>query len=124
MYDTSSLSTVPLLVRSLSFHSIIGSIPPGNEQYLNPQFLLVVVVIENKRGRPSPFATYDMFGREDKITNNKTMFPGLKNNAAAGYKGPVKIKLLKGAGQLPWYPCDKCKSDLKVRVGCKRKQIP
>ena len=28
------------------------------------------------------------------------MFPGLKNNAAAGYQGPVKIELLKGAGLL------------------------
>ena len=28
------------------------------------------------------------------------MFPALKNNAAAGYKDPVKIELLKGAGPL------------------------
>ena len=28
------------------------------------------------------------------------MFPALKNNAAAGYKGSVKIELLKGVGQL------------------------
>ena len=28
------------------------------------------------------------------------MFPTLKNNAAAGYQGPVKIELLKGAGLL------------------------
>ena len=28
------------------------------------------------------------------------MLPTLKNNAAAGYQGPVKIKLLKGAGLL------------------------
>ena len=28
------------------------------------------------------------------------MFPNLKNNAAAGYQGPVKIELLKGAGLL------------------------
>ena len=33
----------------------------------------------------------------DKRTNNKTMLSTLKNNAAAGYKGPVKIDLLKGA---------------------------
>ena len=26
------------------------------------------------------------------------MFPAVKNNAAAGYQGPVKIELLKGAG--------------------------
>ena len=52
------------------------------------------------------------------------MLPALKNNTAAGYMGPVKIELLKGEGQLPWYPCDKSKSDLKVRVGYKSKQIP
>ena len=28
------------------------------------------------------------------------MLPALKNNAAASYKGPVKIELLKGAGLL------------------------
>ena len=28
------------------------------------------------------------------------MLPTLKNNAAAGYQGPVKIGLLKGAGLL------------------------
>ena len=33
-------------------------------------------------------------------TNNRTVFPALKNNLAAGYKGPVKKELLKGAGQL------------------------
>ena len=33
---------------------------------------------------------------------NRTMFPSLKNNAAAGYKGPVKIELLKGTG--PYSP--------------------
>ena len=37
-----------------------------------------------------------MVGRKDKRTNN-TMFPALKGNAAAGYKGTVKIELLKGA---------------------------
>ena len=29
------------------------------------------------------------------------MFPALKKNAAAGYQGPVKIEVLKGAGLLP-----------------------
>ena len=38
---------------------------------------------------------------EDKRTNNKTIIPTLKNNAAAGYQGPVKIEILKGAGLLP-----------------------
>ena len=28
------------------------------------------------------------------------MLPTLKNNAAAGYEGPLKIELLKGAGLL------------------------
>ena len=32
------------------------------------------------------------------------MSPALKNNAAAGYQGPVKIDLLKGAGLLRSYP--------------------
>ena len=31
------------------------------------------------------------------------MFPTLKNNASAGYKGPVKLELLKAAG-LPRIP--------------------
>ena len=39
-----------------------------------------------------------MVGRKNKRTNNRTMFPTLKNNAAAGYKGPVKIELLEGTG--------------------------
>ena len=29
--------------------------------------------------------------------NNRKMFPALKSNAAAGFKGPVKIELLKTA---------------------------
>ena len=51
-------------------------------------------------GRPAPFATSYMVGRENKRTNNRTMLPTLKNSAAAGYKGPVKKELLKGAGLL------------------------
>ena len=51
-------------------------------------------------GRPAPFATSYMVGRENKRTNNKRMIPTLKNNAAAGYQGPVKIELLKSAGLL------------------------
>ena len=39
-------------------------------------------------------------GQEDKRTNNRTMLPTLKNNAAAGYQGPVKTELLKDAGRL------------------------
>ena len=31
---------------------------------------------------------------------NRTMLPTLKNNAAAGYQGPVEIEILKGAGLL------------------------
>ena len=41
-----------------------------------------------------------MVGQEDKRTNNRTMLPALKISAAAGYQGPVKIELLKGAGPL------------------------
>ena len=36
-----------------------------------------------------------MIGRENKRTNNKTMFPTLKNNATAGYQGPAIKELLK-----------------------------
>ena len=41
-----------------------------------------------------------MVGREHKRTNNRKMLPTLKDNAAAGYQGPVKMELLKGAGLL------------------------
>ena len=40
--------------------------------------------------RPASFVTSYMAGREDKRTNNRTMLPNRQNNAAAGYKGPVK----------------------------------
>ena len=36
---------------------------------------------------------------------NRTMLPTQKNNAAAGYKGPVEIELLKGAGLLTFMRC-------------------
>ena len=39
--------------------------------------------LADRRGRPAPFATSYMVGREDKSTNNRTMLPTLKNNAAA-----------------------------------------
>ena len=55
--------------------------------------------------RPAPFAKFYMVGREDKGTNNRTMLPILKNNAAAGYQGPVKIQLLKGSGPLENLAC-------------------
>ena len=51
-------------------------------------------------GALAPFVMPYMIGREDKRTNNRTMLPALKNNAAAGYQGPVKIELLKSAGLL------------------------
>ena len=41
-----------------------------------------------------------MVGQKHKRTNNRTMFLALKNNTAAGYQGPMKIELLKGAGLL------------------------
>ena len=60
-----------------------------------------MLATECKRwGRPAPFASSYMVGREDKRTNNRTMLPALKNNATAGYMGPVKIELLKEAGLL------------------------
>ena len=50
---------------------------------------------------PAPFATPYMVvwsrGQKNEQQNNA---PSLKNNAAAGYKGPVKIDVLKGAGLL------------------------
>ena len=49
---------------------------------------------------PAPFATSYMIGREDKRTNKLNNVPNPKNNAAAGYKGPVRIEPLKGAGLL------------------------
>ena len=35
---------------------------------------------------------------EDKRVNNKTMHRDTRNSGAAGYQGPVKIELRKGAG--------------------------
>ena len=49
-------------------------------------------------GRPAPFATSYMVGREDKRTNDRTMIPTPKNNEAASYKGPVKTELFKVEG--------------------------
>ena len=62
--------------------------------------MLEMCVILEVMGRPAPFATPYMVGREDKRTNNRTVLPALKNNAATGYQGPVKIELLKSAGLL------------------------
>ena len=55
--------------------------------------------------RPAPFVTTYMVDREDKRTNNRAMLPTLKNNAAAGHPGPVKIELLKGPGLLSSLGC-------------------
>ena len=41
-----------------------------------------------------------MAGGKNKRTYNRTILPALKNNAAAGYQGPMKIELLKVAGLL------------------------
>ena len=43
-------------------------------------------------GRPAPFITSHIIGREDKSTNNKTMRPDTKNNGAAGYQCPAKME--------------------------------
>ena len=53
---------------------------------------------ENRKikGRLTPFARYSMICQGDKRTNNTTMLPTQKSNAAAGYQGPVKIEILKG----------------------------
>ena len=39
-----------------------------------------------------------LISQEGKRKNNRTMFPTLNIDAAAGYQGPVKIELLKGTG--------------------------
>lgn len=51
-------------------------------------------------GQPALFAMSYMVSWENKKTNKRTMLPTLRNNAAAGYQGPVKIELLKCAGLL------------------------
>ena len=61
---------------------------------------LALLRLPEFRGDLHRFVTSYMVGRGDKRTNNRTVFPSLKNNAAAGYQGPVKIELLKGAGLL------------------------
>ena len=66
--------------------------------------MLEMCVILEVMGRAAQHATPYMVGREDKTTNNRTMLPTLKNNAAAGYQGPVKTELLKGAGLLKVIP--------------------
>ena len=50
--------------------------------------------------RPALFATSYMVGREEKRPNNRTMFPNVKKNAAAGYESPEKIEMLKGVALL------------------------
>ena len=51
--------------------------------------------MQQDRERPAPFTTSYIVCQEDKRANNRTIFPALKNNAAAGYKGSVKKELLK-----------------------------
>ena len=60
----------------------------------------VLLVTSDFMRRSTPVVVSFVVGREDKRTNNRTMLPTLKNNAAAGYKGPEKIELLKDAGLL------------------------
>ena len=50
--------------------------------------------------RLAPFATSDVVGQKDKRLSKRTILPILKNNATAGYQGPVKIELLKREGLL------------------------
>ena len=65
-------------------------------------------------GRPTPGCKI-LVGREDKRMNNRTTLPTLKDNAATGYHGLVKIELLKCAGLLynpsadmTWATCTVC----------------
>ena len=62
---------------------------------LSPGSLRVLYV---KVGRPAPFATSYMIGREDKRTNNRTMHPALKHNADCRLSGSIENRALKGAG--------------------------
>ena len=48
-------------------------------------------------GATGTFAKSYTVGGRNKRTNNRTMLPPLKDNAAAGYNGQVKRELLKGA---------------------------
>ena len=47
--------------------------------------------------------------------NNRTMFRALKNNAAAGYQGPMEIELLNGAGLLQLLRTHLSKIFLKIK---------
>ena len=55
-------------------------------------------------GGPTPFPASHVIAREDKKSNNKTMRRDTKNSKAAGYLGPVKKGLRKGAGLLENLP--------------------
>ena len=51
--------------------------------------------------------------------NNRKMFPALKSNAAAGFKGPVKIELLKtAAGSTVSFGKKKKKKKKKEELRC------
>ena len=56
-------------------------------------------------GRPAPFATTHIIGRENKRTNNKTTRLETKRSGAAGYLGLVQTDRRKGAGLLFWIHC-------------------
>ena len=61
---------------------------------------LLLLCHQTERGS-APFATSYKVGRVDNRTNNRTVLLVLKkNNATAGYQGPVKIELWKDAGSL------------------------
>ena len=70
---------------------------PLSRSYFKPKCINRVYI---GLGQPAPFATSNMVGRENKRMKNRAMFPVVKTNAAAGYRGPTKIELLKGAGLL------------------------
>ena len=59
-----------------------------------------------------------MIGREDKITNNRTMFPALKKQCSCRLKDSVKIELFKGAGLLLFF------SVTQVKHASERKIVP
>ena len=95
---SSSFGSLGVVTPTIACEQVSRRAQTGREREkgsLSPPFRL--------RAPGSLFAAYVtpfMVGQEDKRTNNRTMFPALKNSAAAGYKSLVKIKLLKGAGLL------------------------
>lgn len=68
-------------------------------------------------GRPAPFAASNMVCREDKRTNNRTILPTLKHNAAVSYQSPVKIEILKGFRSTALFTCTAPQNEAASAIG-------